>query len=87
MTQTSPSPNSGTLNGGKGKKTIRQHSYSSIPPRWTFFCSKEVKSELTDLLQSQGGLITNLEGVFQTISKSETASNFRQLQKVHQNML
>jgi hypothetical protein len=37
MTPTSPPPHSETLNGGKGKKTIRLHSYSSNTTTVDFF--------------------------------------------------
>jgi hypothetical protein len=42
-----------------------------------YFSVSEVKSELADLSVSQGGLMTNLEGVVRTISKNESTADFR----------
>ncbi len=41
-----------------------------------FFCFREVKSELADLMLSRGVLVTNLDGVRETGSKNDFASNF-----------
>jgi hypothetical protein len=79
MTQTSPPPHSGTLNGGKGKKMIHPHSYSSNTATVHFFLFQRGEIGAGRPLVVPGGLITNLEGVIQTISKSKTASDFRRL--------
>jgi hypothetical protein len=66
MTLSTPPPQSGTFNGGKGAKMIHQPSYLLSTTTADFFCFREVKLEQDDLLLSQGGLMTNLEGVIQT---------------------
>jgi hypothetical protein len=44
--------------------------------RQTFFCFREVKSELADLLLSKSGLMMKLDGVAQIINKNESATDF-----------
>jgi hypothetical protein len=70
MTQPTPLCQSGILNGGDGIKMIRQPSYLLNTTTVDFFCFREVKSELVDLLLSQGGQMMNLEGVVKTILKN-----------------
>jgi hypothetical protein len=46
--------------------------------RQTFFCFREVKSELADLLLFKSSLMMKLDGVTRIISKNESAADFWQ---------
>ncbi len=76
-TQTSPVPHSSTFNGSEDIKPIRQPSYLLNTTTEDFFLFSEVKLKLTDLSLSQGGLMTNIEGVGRTSSKNKSAVPFR----------
>jgi hypothetical protein len=60
--QSAPPPQAGTFYGGEGVTTIWQPPYLPNISSADIFCFGEVKSELTDLSLSQGGLMTRLEG-------------------------
>jgi hypothetical protein len=60
----------------KAKKRSASLPIHRIPPRQMFFCFREVKSELADLMLSQGVLMTNLDGVVKTGSKNDSAADF-----------
>jgi hypothetical protein len=72
-----PLPHSRASNGGEGKKRSASHPICQKQLRQTFFCFREVKSELADFSLSKSGLMMNLDGVVQTINKNESAANFR----------
>jgi hypothetical protein len=60
--QSAPPPQTGTFYGVEGVKTIWQPPYLPNISSADIFCFGEVKSKLTDLSFSQGGLMTRLEG-------------------------
>ncbi len=59
--QSVPPPQPWTFYGGESVKTIWQPPYLPNISSADIFCFGEVKSELTDLSLSQGGLMTRLE--------------------------
>jgi hypothetical protein len=52
--------------------------FHQILLRWTLFCFRDVKLKLSDLSLSQGGLMTNLEGINRTSTKNESSIAFWQ---------
>jgi hypothetical protein len=73
-----PLPHSRASNSGKGKKRSASRPICQQQLWRTFFCFREVKSELADLSLSMSGLMMNLDGVVRTINKNESAADFRQ---------
>jgi hypothetical protein len=73
-----PPPHSWNSNDGESKKNDPlAFSFAEYCHGGRFSFYREVKTELADLLMSQGSLMTNLEGVVQTISINESATDFR----------
>jgi hypothetical protein len=75
-TQAMPPPHSRASNGGKTKKRSASCPIHRKQLRQTFFCFREVKSELVDLSLSRSGLMMKLDGVARIISKNESTADF-----------
>jgi hypothetical protein len=68
--------NPGLEMAAKAERRSASHPACQIQLWRTFFCLREVKSELADLRQSHGGLTMNLDGVVRYISKNGPAADF-----------
>jgi hypothetical protein len=75
-TQVMLPPHSRASNGGEDEKRSTSCPIRRKQLRRTFFCFREVKSELADLSLSKSGLMMNLDGVARIISKNESTADF-----------